>query len=78
MGICNDVHFSVIEELVDHGTDQHFVGSGGADSGGADHVACDISIKAADLILPSSSNPASYSLCQVGLVPAILSLGFKF
>ena len=50
MGICNDVHFSVVEELVDHGTDQHFVGSGGADSGGADHVACDISIKAADLL----------------------------
>ena len=50
MGICNDVHFSVVEELVDHGTDQHFVGSGGADSGGADHVACNVSVETADLV----------------------------
>ena len=64
MGICNDVHFSVIEELVDHGTDQHFVGSGGADSGGADHVACNVSVETADLISHLLKS-GQHSLCQV-------------
>ena len=64
MGICNDVHFAVIKEFVDHGADQHLIGCGGADPGGADHVARNVGIESADLISHLLKS-GQHSLCQV-------------
>ena len=64
MGICNDVHFAVIKEFVDHGADQHLIGCGGADPGGADHVARNVGIESADLI-SHLLETCQHSFCQI-------------